>query len=241
VTAVAGARYAGRMIRTALVTGGNRGIGLEVCRQLGRLGHRIVLTARREDAGRAARSMLEGEGLTVRFEPLDVTREDHALGCAARLAADGVQVDVLVNDAGIYPEGGCFDTPSASFRAALEVNALGALWTCRAFVPGMLARGFGRVVNVSSDYGSFGAGLEGPAAYSISKAALGAITVKLAQEVRGDVKVNGAHPGWVRTEMGGPNAHLTVEQGADTIVWLATLPADGPNGGLFHRRTPMPW
>jgi NAD(P)-dependent dehydrogenase (short-subunit alcohol dehydrogenase family) len=227
--------------RTALVTGANRGIGFEVCRQLGRRGLRVVLTARREDAGRAAAGHLHAEGLDVRFEPLDVTREADSLACAARLAADGVDVDVLVNNAAIYPEGGFFATASATFRDAFEVNALGALWTCRAFVPGMLARGYGRVVNVSSDYGSFGAGLAGPASYSVSKAALGAITVKLAQELRGDVKVNGAHPGWVRTDMGGPNAHLSVEQGADTIVWLATLPADGPNGVLSHRREPMPW
>ncbi len=229
------------MIRTALVTGANRGIGLEVCRQLGRLGLRVVLTARRPDAGREAAARLAAEGIDTRYEPLDVTRESDALACAGRLAADGVAVDVLVNNAAIYPEGGFFTTPSDTFRAALETDALGALWTCRAFVPGMLARGYGRVVNVSSDYGSFGAGLAGPASYSIAKAALGAITVKLAQEARGDVKVNAAHPGWVCTEMGGPNAHLPVEQGADTIVWLATLPADGPNGSLFHRRQPMPW
>jgi NAD(P)-dependent dehydrogenase (short-subunit alcohol dehydrogenase family) len=229
------------MTRTALVTGANRGIGLEVCRQLGKRGYRIVLTARREDAGRAAAARLAGDGLDVRFERLDVAREEDSLACAGRLAADGVMVDVLVNNAAIYPEGGFFATPSATFREALEINALGALWTCRAFVPGMLSRGYGRVVNVSSDYGSFGEGLAGPASYSVSKATLGAITVKLAQETRGDVTVNGAHPGWVRTDMGGPNAHLPVEEGADTIVWLATLPADGPNGVLFHRRKPIPW
>jgi NAD(P)-dependent dehydrogenase (short-subunit alcohol dehydrogenase family) len=231
----------GRMTRTALITGANRGIGLEVCRQLGRLEYRIVLTARREDAGRRAAERLRGDGLDVRFEPLDVAREEDSLACARRLAAAGVNVDVLVNNAGVYPEGGFFATSSDTFRDTLAINALGALWTCRAFVPGMLSRRFGRVVNVSSDYGSLGEGLAGPASYSISKAALGAITVKLAQEVKGDVKVNAAHPGWVRTDMGGPNAHLPVEQGADTIVWLATLPADGPNGQMFHRRKPMPW
>jgi NAD(P)-dependent dehydrogenase (short-subunit alcohol dehydrogenase family) len=229
------------MIRTALVTGANRGIGLEVCRQLGRTGHRVVLTARREDAGRAAAQRLRADGLDVRFERLDVAREKDSIACAERLAVAGVNVDVLVNNAGVYPEGGFFATPSDTFRETLAINALGTLWTCRVFVPGMLSRGFGRVVNVSSDYGSLGEGLAGPASYSVSKAALGAITVKLAQEVTGDVKVNAAHPGWVRTDMGGPNAHLPVEAGADTIVWLATLPSDGPSGMMFHRRKPMPW
>lgn len=230
-----------RRMRTALVTGGNRGIGFEVCRQLGRLGTRLVLTARRDEPGEAAAARLRGEGFDARFVHLDVTREADALAAAALCATEGVAIDVLIHNAGIYPEGGCFDTPSAVFRDALDTHALGALWLARAFVPGMIARGYGRVVNVSSDYGSFGEGLHGPAAYSISKAALGAVTLKLAQETAGDVKVNAVHPGWVRTEMGGPNAHLPVEEGADTIVWLATLPADGPSGGLFHRRRPMPW
>jgi NAD(P)-dependent dehydrogenase (short-subunit alcohol dehydrogenase family) len=105
----------------------------------------------------------------------------------------------------------------------------------------MIARGYGRIVNLSSGYGSFAEGLEGPAAYSLSKAALNALTVRLAREARGDVKVNAACPGWVRTRMGGDTAPRAVEEGANTIVWLATLPADGPSGGFFRDRRAISW
>jgi NAD(P)-dependent dehydrogenase (short-subunit alcohol dehydrogenase family) len=108
-------------------------------------------------------------------------------------------------------------------------------------MPATLEAGYGRVVNVSSGYGSFGEGLEGRAAYSLSKAALDALTLKLAAEVRGDVKVNAACPGWVRTRMGGSGTRRSVEKGAETIVWLATLPAGGRNGGFFRDRRRIPW
>jgi NAD(P)-dependent dehydrogenase (short-subunit alcohol dehydrogenase family) len=227
--------------RTALVTGANRGIGFEVCRQLGRLGLRVVLTARDREAGRGAAESLRAEGLDVRFELLDVCRERSVAACAARLRRDGVRVDVLVNNAGVYPGGGVIGADAAAFRVALDSNLLGAVWACRAFVPAMLEAGYGRVVNVSSGDGSFGEGLAGPAAYCLSKAALDALTVKLAAEVKGDVKVNAVCPGWVRTRMGGAQARRSVEKGAETIVWLATLPARGPNGGFFRDHRRIPW
>lgn len=105
----------------------------------------------------------------------------------------------------------------------------------------MVERGYGRAVNVSSGYGSFAEGLEGPAAYALSKVALNAHTLRLASEVSGDVKVNAACPGWVRTRMGGSGATRSVEQGADTIVWLATLDGDGPSGGFFRDRERIGW
>jgi NAD(P)-dependent dehydrogenase (short-subunit alcohol dehydrogenase family) len=229
------------MRRTALVTGANRGIGLEVCRQLGKAGLRVILTGRDPEAAAAAAAELAAGGLDVRAEPLDVAEDASVDACADRLAAAGVAVDVLVNNAGVYPTGTVLDASAAAWREALEVNFLGALRTCRAFVPGMLRRGYGRVVNVSSGYGSFGEGLEGPAPYSVSKAALDALTVKLAAEVHGDVKVNACCPGWVRTCMGGPGAGRSVERGAETVVWLATLPTGGPSGGFFRDRRPIPW
>jgi NAD(P)-dependent dehydrogenase (short-subunit alcohol dehydrogenase family) len=219
-------------MRVALVTGGNRGIGFEVCRRLAALGHDVVLTARDEALGRDA-----AKRLGVRFERLDVADDASVAACARRAGA----IDVLVNNAGVYPLGGVLDSTFEAWREAIETNLFGAVRCCRAFVPGMVRRGFGRVVNVSSGYGSFGEGLEGPAAYCVSKAALDALTVKLAQEVRGDVKVNAVCPGWVRTRMGGAGADLSVEEAADTILWLATLPARGPSGGFFRERAPIPW
>jgi NAD(P)-dependent dehydrogenase (short-subunit alcohol dehydrogenase family) len=230
--------------RTALVTGGNRGIGLEVCRALAARGLRVLLGARDEALGEEAALRLRAKGLAVRAVLLDVGRDASIAALGGRLAAAGEQVDVLVNNAGIYPSAPLLGPDGARALAeGLEVNLVGAVRTCRAFLPGMVARGHGRVVNVSSGYGSFGEGLEGPAAYSISKAALNALTVKLAEEVRGtpDVKVNAVCPGWVRTRMGGAGASRPVERGAETVVWLATLPPDGPSGRFFRDRREIPW
>ncbi|HVP15230.1 MAG TPA: SDR family NAD(P)-dependent oxidoreductase [Terriglobales bacterium] len=226
---------------TALVTGANRGIGFEVCRRLGRRGLHVVLTGRDARGMDEAVARLRAEEIDIEGAVFDVAREGAAGALAARLRARDVRVDVLVNNAGIYPPGAVLDTDPGTFREVMETNFFGALWTCRAFVPAMLDAGYGRVVNVSSGSGSFGEGLDGPAAYCVSKAALDALTVKLASESRGDVKVNAVCPGWVRTRMGGPGARRSVEKGAETIVWLATLPADGPNGGFFRDRKRIPW
>src|SRR5262249_39829739 len=155
----------------------------------------------------------------------------------------GGRVDVLVNNAGVYPQGGVLGATIEGYREALEVNFWGALRTIRAFVPRMVRAGYGRIVNVSSGSGSFGEGLEGPAPYCVSKVAMNALTLKLAQEVRGDVKVNAVCPGWVRARMGwgGSGAELGVEESVDTILWLATLPQTGPTGGFFRERAAIPW
>lgn len=231
----------GKSPPTALVTGANRGIGLEVCRQLGRRGMEVILTGRDPDSVAAAARDLRKGGLPVLGEVVDVESEASVLDCAARLEQQGRRVDVLVNNAGIYPDGDLLSCPTPTITEAMAVNFFGALWTARAWMPGMNRRRYGRVVNVTSGYGSFAEGLEGPAPYAVSKAALNALTVRLAHEARADVKVNAACPGWVRTRMGGTGAPKTVEQGADTIVWLATLPDDGPSGGLFRNRRRIEW
>lgn len=232
------------MARTALVTGGNRGIGLAVCRALGAAGMKVLLGARVRALGEAAAAALRAEGLEVRAERVDVAEDRSVAALRDRLAAAAERVDVLVNSAGVYPSGALLgEGGRRDLRDALEVNFWGAVRTCRAFVPAMVRAGYGRVVNVSSGYGSFGEGLEGPAPYAISKTVLDAFTVKLAREIAGadDVKVNAACPGWVRTRMGGPEAPRSPEEAADGIVWLATLPADGPSGGFFRDRRPIPW
>lgn len=218
--------------RVALVTGGNRGIGFEVCKALTAKGLDVILGARNRELGDAAANVLG-----VRSVWLNVS-DRGSIDAAAGQIGD---VDVLINNAGVYPSGTVLGATADAWREALETNLIGALSLCRAFVPGMVKRGYGRVVNVSSGYGSFEEGLEGPAPYSVSKAALNALTAKLALEVKGDVKINAACPGWVRTRMGGAGADVSAEEGADTVVWLATLPAKGPNGGFFRRRKPIPW
>lgn len=227
--------------RTALVTGACRGIGREVCRQLAARGLRVVLTGRDARAGEDAARELCGPGRDVCFEFLDVASEAGAAAAAARLARRGVSVDILVNNAGVAPPDGLLGAPSSRLREAMAVNFFGAVWTCRAFVPEMLERGFGRVVNVTAGSGCFSAGLEGPAAFSVSKAALNALTVKLAAEARGDVKVNAVCPGWTRTRLGGPLAPRSAERAAADVVWLALCGPDGPTGGCFRDRRPIPW
>ena len=226
---------------TALVTGGNRGIGFEICRQLGRQGMTVLLASREQTAGEEAAATLKGEGLDVRAVALDVASADSITACAAALKRKGVAVDVLVNNAGVIAEGDLLSGDAGPMEQAISVNLMGPLRTAQAFMPAMNQRGYGRVVNVSSNWGSFDAGLEGPAAYAVSKAALNALTVRLAREAGDGVKVNSMCPGWVRTRMGGDSATSSTEEGADTAVFLATLPDDGANGLFFRKRKPHAW
>jgi NAD(P)-dependent dehydrogenase (short-subunit alcohol dehydrogenase family) len=227
--------------RTALVTGANRGIGYEVAKELATAGMRVLLTGRDSAAVEERAEGLRRSGATALALAMDVSQPTAVQACAERLRRQGEHVEVLVNNAGVYDGGLLLSTPPEVLRRSFETNFWGAVWTCQAWLPAMIERGYGRIVNVSSGYGSFAEGLEGPAAYAISKAALNALTLRLANEVSGDVKVNAACPGWVRTRMGGSGAPRSVEQGADTIVWLATLASDGPSGGLFRDRERVEW
>ncbi|MDB5353417.1 MAG: Short-chain dehydrogenase/reductase [Planctomycetota bacterium] len=234
--------------RIAIVTGANRGIGFEVCRHLGRKGLFVLLTARDRSKAERAAEKLRGEGLDVVAHQLDVTSESSVAEMEQFVRSDYGRLDVLVNNAGValdQPRAirSFFDAPVVStLHDTLEPNLFGPVRTCRAFVPMMRERGYGRVVNVSSELGSLTRMADGYPTYRISKTALNALTRIVAAEVKGTgVLVNSASPGWVRTDMGGPDAPRPVEVGADTIVWLATLPDDGPTGGFFQDREPLPW
>jgi NAD(P)-dependent dehydrogenase (short-subunit alcohol dehydrogenase family) len=230
------------VLRTALVTGGNRGIGKEVCRQLVQRDVHVVLASRSLTAGEEAAHELRDKGHeSITVMTLDVSSQASVMACATELSKRGIGIDVLVNNAAVCPDGGLLDIEDETIEVALRTNLAGPFWLVRAFVPAMVRTGYGRVVNVSSGWGSFAGQLGGPVGYSATKAALNALTVKLAQEVSGDLKVNAVCPGWVRTRMGGAGATRTVEKGAETIVWLATLNADGPNGGFFRDKQSIPW
>src|SRR5262245_55684731 len=229
--------------RVALVTGANRGIGREVCRQLAAKGLRVILTARERAKAEAAAAALRTAGDVV-AGTLDVTDPKSVRRLADDLASRGLQVDVLVNNAAIVlaESTGILQTPVDDLRKTFETNVLGAIAVSQAFVPAMIARKYGRIVNVSSQAGQLATmGTYAPA-YSISKTALNAFTRQLAVATKGaGVLVNSGCPGWVRTDMGGPGAPKSVEEGADTIVWLATLPAKGPTGGFFSERRRIDW
>ena len=230
--------------RTALVTGGNRGIGRAICEGLADRGLHVVLGARDEDRGEEAAAPIRERGGSVRVEQLDVIETASIEACKERLDADDVAVDVLINNAGVYPEGDALEVSIDQLDQAWTVNTRGPWLLVKAFVPGMIERSYGRVVNVSSGSGSFGEGLDTHhAAYSASKAALNALTMTLDDALPSgpDVKVNSMGPGWVHTRMGGEAAPRTPEEGADTALWLATLPEDGPSGGFFRDRERIPW
>jgi NAD(P)-dependent dehydrogenase (short-subunit alcohol dehydrogenase family) len=204
----------------------------------------VIATSRDVAAGERAVAELRSSGLDVTYERLDVAEAGSVDECAQSLAEAGTDVDVLVNNAGILHDGGgVLELADETLRETLEVNLLGALRTARAYLPGMIARGYGRVVNVSSGAGAIceDVGSYAPA-YSVSKTALNMLTRKLAVAAAGvDVKVNAMCPGWVRTDMGGGAAPRSPEEVADTIVWLATLPSDGPTNGFFRDRRPIAW
>jgi NAD(P)-dependent dehydrogenase (short-subunit alcohol dehydrogenase family) len=221
----------------ALVTGANRGIGLEVCRQLAALDYRVILTARDLSKAEAAATSLKSSGDVVAAQ-LDVT-DPASIRTVAR-----EPVDVLVNNAGILVDDDIdlLDLPADKLRETFETNVFAPIAVAQALVRGMIARHYGRIVNVSSEAGQLTSMSAYAPAYSMSKAALNAFTRQLAGATKGTgVLVNSACPGWVRTGMGGRNAPRSVEQGADTIVWLATLDAKGPTGGFFSDRRPIPW
>jgi len=231
--------------RVALVTGGNRGIGLEVCRQLSRERLKVILTSREGLSGKAAADKLQAEGLDVSYFPLDVTKVESIKRIAEYVNGSFGRLDVLVNNAGVLMEGATQTSLEISLdilRTTMETNVYGPYRLCQALIPIMRRNRYGRIVNVSSEMASL-AGMGGThAAYRASKTALNAVTRVLAAEFKNDnILVNAVSPGWVKTRMGGPQAPRSVAEGAAGIVWAATLPNDGPTGGFFQDKQPIPW
>ena len=236
-------------MRTALVTGANRGIGREVARQLYLRGYRVILTSRDESKGRQAVGEIKQEthpaqAGEILFHQLDVMDEASILRLRDFALTKYGTVDALVNNAAVLLDqnGRILHVPLDLYRASLEANVYGPLKLCQAFIPAMLEHNYGRVVNVSSGAGQICSMVDDMPTYRLSKIALNGLTLMLADSVKGsNVLVNAACPGWVRTEMGGPGATRSVEEGADGLVWLATLPDGGPHGGFFRDKQPLPW
>jgi NAD(P)-dependent dehydrogenase (short-subunit alcohol dehydrogenase family) len=238
--------------RIALITGANKGLGFEISRQLGSLGMTVLIGARDKKRGFAAAEKLKTLGCDAHPMILDVTHEPSIGRAAEFISREYGRLDVLVNNAGIMEDSSLTPstTPLETLRSIFETNFFGVVAVTQGLLPLLLRSDAGRIVNLSSSLGSLTLHSD-PAspiadmnilAYDSSKTALNALTVHFAHELRDTpVKVNSACPGWVKTDMGGPQAPGTVEQGADTPVWLATLPADGPTGGFFNSRQPVPW
>lgn len=229
--------------RVALVTGANRGLGLETCRQLVARGLAVVMTGRDEKAVELALGSLDHGGQAIALR-MDVT-DPASITLAVQEALTRLgPVDVVVNNAAIlvHEHADVLTTPGDGFRETFEANVFGAIEVCRVFVPPMIERGYGRVVNVSSGVSHLARMSSYAPAYSMSKTALNAFTRILAETYRGQgLLANAVDPGWVRTDMGGPSAPRSVQHGAETIVWCATLPDDGPTGGFFKDRRPIEW
>ena len=227
--------------RVALVSGANRGIGREIGRQLTERGITTILGSRDEEKGRAAAEGMYGD---VRVRQLDVTDEKGIAQLARDIEKEFRRLDVLVNNAGISIDGGQrgVDAELNVVRETLEMNLFGAWRLCEAFVPLMQRNRYGRIVNVSSGMGAINDMGGGSPAYRVSKTSLNALTRILASELRGTgILVNSVCPGWVQTDMGGSGASRAIEEGADTPVWAATLPNNGPTGCFFRDRRQIPW
>jgi NAD(P)-dependent dehydrogenase (short-subunit alcohol dehydrogenase family) len=230
--------------RVALVTGANRGMGLETCRQLLMRGLRVAMCGRDTAAMERARRTLGDLSQNAVAVQMDVTNHDSIDAAHKTIVHRFGQVDVLVNNAAVllFEHSDVLSISPDGFQRTFETNLFGAIEVCRRFVPAMADRSYGRVVNVSSGLGQLTNMSTYAPAYAISKAALNAFTRILAETYRRHgVLANAVDPGWVRTDMGGPSAPRSVSKGVETTVWLATLPGDGPTGGFFHDRRPIPW
>ena len=225
----------------ALVSGGNRGIGLEIVRQLAERGITTILGSRDEEKGRAAATELSGN---VVVHQLDVSDEKSVGRLASFVEEEFGRLEILVNNAAISNDNGQrgVDADLNRVRAALEANLLGAWRLCEVAIPLMRRHGYGRIVNISTGLAALEDMGGGSPGYRVSKTGLNALTRILASELRGSgILVNSVEPGWVQTDMGGFRAPRLIEEGAEGAVWAATLSNNGPTGGFFRDRRPVPW
>jgi NAD(P)-dependent dehydrogenase (short-subunit alcohol dehydrogenase family) len=239
--------------KIALITGANKGIGFETARQLGQQQIIILIGARDAAKGEAAAAKLRGEGLDARALPLDVTDTDSIRRAADKVSQEFGRLDILINNAGVMVDDQTkkvSEQSLAAWRTTFDTNVFGLIATTQGFLPLLRKSDAGRIVNLSSILGSntLHSDPQSPIydfkvpAYNVSKSAVNAYTVQLAYELRDtSIKVNAAHPGWVKTELGGEGATMELPDGAKTSVALATLAADGPTGSYIHMGEALPW
>jgi NAD(P)-dependent dehydrogenase (short-subunit alcohol dehydrogenase family) len=245
--------YDNQMIRVAFITGANRGIGLELSRQLAKLHFTVLMGCRSVESGKAVAEVLHSEGLTVEMVELDVTKQDHIDRTFDYVVSKFGRLDVLINNAAVFldppknPDGSLGDRsvlrakPEIIYRS-METNTIAPLKLCQRFVPLMLKNNYGRIINISSGVAQLSEMNGGMPAYRMSKVSLNALTRILADELKNtNVLINSVDPGWVKTRMGGQNAELTPEESASKIIWLATLPDGGPSGGFFYETEKLLW
>jgi NAD(P)-dependent dehydrogenase (short-subunit alcohol dehydrogenase family) len=234
----------GKPTRIALVTGSNRGIGLETARQLARRGFHVVIAGRDEHKGSQAAETIKQEGGKASFLTLDVSSSDSIRSAGKKFAAIASYLDVLINNAAMYTDEGksILTVPRALFVETFQTNTFGPLEVTQAFLPYLRNAAAPRVINVSSGFGELGGLSPDLPCYCLSKLALNGLTIMLSEALRADgIAVNSTRPGWVRTEMGGPNAPRSVEEGADTVVWLADEAPHELTGKSFRDRKEIPW
>ncbi|MBX9968059.1 SDR family oxidoreductase [Priestia aryabhattai] len=230
--------------KVALVTGGNRGIGYELVRQLAMDGFKVILTSRNSESGHAAVQKLKESHLDVSFVAMDISSEASIRQAAATVNEQYERLDVLINNAGIYLDKNqkIVNLDPSVLEKTLETNFFGAYHVIRSFMPLMEQQAYGRIINVSSEYGAMSEmSSPGVGAYKLSKLILNGLTQLIAAESNNDININAVDPGWVSSDMGGPSAPRTPQQAARSILWLATIGPERPSGGFFKDGKQINW
>jgi NAD(P)-dependent dehydrogenase (short-subunit alcohol dehydrogenase family) len=230
--------------QVAFVTGGNRGIGYELVKQLALKGFKVILASRDPKMGHEAAQKLKGLDLDVSLVMMDVDDQESIRQAAITVNEKYGRLDVLINNAGLYfDENEKLLTMDPSIlEKTMRTNFFGAYYVIHSFMPLMEKQRYGRIINVSSELGAMrDMSVQGAGSYKLSKLALNGLTQLVAAEIKGDIKINAVCPGWVSSDMGGPSAPRTPKQAAESILWLATIGPEGPHGGLFRDGKPIHW
>jgi NAD(P)-dependent dehydrogenase (short-subunit alcohol dehydrogenase family) len=231
-------------IKVALVTGGNRGIGYELVKQLAQKGFKVILASRDSEMGHEVAQKLKESNLDVSLLVMDVNNQESIRQAAITVNERYGKLDVLINNAGVYLEENkkLVAMDPSILEKTMATNFFGVYHVIRSFIPLMEKQGYGRIINVSSEYGAMSEmSYPGVGAYKLSKFALNGLTRLVAAEINSDIKINAVDPGWVSSDMGGPSAPKSPKQAAESIFWLATIGPEGPNGGFFRDGIRIDW